>query len=97
MATSDPSGEFLTHSHTLDQCRSVPWTSVMAVTGDLKIGENAQEAYQAKVNKTLERILSTYRRPMLKPELQTALENFLMETGMDAKQLSMLKEAAARS
>ena len=26
-----------------------------------------------------------------------ALENFLMETGMDTKQLSMLKEAAARS
>ena len=90
-------GEFLTHSHTLDQCRTVPWASVMAVPGDPKIGENAQEAYLTKVNITLNRILATYRRPVLEPKLQTALENFLVETGMDAKQLSMLKEAAVRS
>jgi len=67
------------------------------VNEDPKTGENAQEAYLAKVDKTLEKILSTYRQPMLEPELQTALENFLMETGMDAGKLSMLKDAAARS
>jgi trimethylamine--corrinoid protein Co-methyltransferase len=89
-------GEFLTHSHTLEQCRSVPWTSLMAATGDLEIGENSQESYLAKVNKTLERILYDYRRPILEPELRTALENFLIETGMDATQLKVLKEAAAR-
>jgi trimethylamine--corrinoid protein Co-methyltransferase len=90
-------GQFLTHSHTLDQCRSVPWTSVFADIGHQKSGENAPEAYLAKVNRTQDRILSTYRQPELEPDLRTALENFLMETGMDAKQLNMLKKAAARS
>ncbi len=90
-------GEFLTHPHTLDQCRSLPWTSVMAVTGDPKIGETAQEAYLAKVNRTLERILSDYRQPELEPDLRTSLESFLIEIGLDAKHLNIIKQAAERS
>lgn len=90
-------GHFLAHSHTLDHCRSVPWTGVLTGTGRPKDAENAQEAYLVRINSALDRILSTYRQPLLKPHLQTALENFLTKTGMDAKQLNMLKKAAAES
>ena len=87
-------GQFITHSHTLDHCRSVPWTSVFAGTGHPKVGKNAQETYLAQVNRTLERILSTYRKPELDPDLRTTLESFLIESGVEAKVLDMLREAA---
>jgi trimethylamine--corrinoid protein Co-methyltransferase len=90
-------GEFLTHSHTLAQCRNVPWTGLIDATGPIKSGENAQEAYLAKVNRTLERIMTDYRQPELEPDLQTSLESFLIEIGVDAKYLNMIKEAAERS
>jgi trimethylamine--corrinoid protein Co-methyltransferase len=89
-------GQFLTHSHTLDHCRSVLWNSVFAGTGDQKGAENAQEAYLAKVNGTLERILSTYTQPELDPDLRTALEVFLIKSGVDAKLLEMLGGATER-
>ena len=90
-------GQFLTHSHTLDHCRSVPWTSVLAGAGHQKDAENAQEAYLAKVNRALERILSTYTQPELDPDLRTALESFLIKSGVEAKLLDMLGGAAQRS
>jgi len=90
-------GQFLTHSHTLVHCRSVPWTSVLAGTGHSKGGENAQEAYVARVNRALERFLSTYSKPELDPALRTALESFLIKSGVDVNLLNMLREAAARS
>ena len=89
-------GQFLTHSHTLEKCRSVPWTSVLADAGHKKSEETAQEAYLAKVNRSLARILSAYRQPELDPDLRIALENFLMQIGVDAMQLQILGEAAAR-
>ena len=49
----------------------------------------------AQVNRTLERILSTYRKPELDPDLRTTLESFLIESGVEAKVLDMLREAAA--
>ena len=90
-------GEFLTHSHTLAQCRNVPWTGLIDATGPIKSGENAQEAYLAKVNRTLERIMTDYRQPELEPDLLTSLESFLIEIDVDAKHLNMIKEAAERS
>jgi trimethylamine--corrinoid protein Co-methyltransferase len=92
-----PGGEFLSHSHTLAQCRKVSWTGVIDATGPPKSGENASEAYLTKVNRTLERILSDYRQPELESDLQASLESFLIETGVDAKHLNMIKKAAERS
>jgi len=89
-------GQFLTHSHTLDHCRSVPWNSLLAGTDHQKGGENAQEAYLARVDRALERILSTYTQPELDPDLQTALETFLIKSGVDAKLIEMLGGAAER-
>jgi trimethylamine--corrinoid protein Co-methyltransferase len=90
-------GQFLAHSHTLDHCRSVPWTSIFTGTRHQKSAETAQEAYLAQVNGTLERILSTYRKPALDPDLRAALESFLIQSGMEAKLVDMLREAAAKS
>lgn len=90
-------GQFLTHPHTLAQCRHVPWTGVIETSGPPKSGENAQEAYLARVNRTLERILSDYRQPELEPDLKNSLESFLMDIGLDAKHLNRIKEAAERS
>jgi trimethylamine--corrinoid protein Co-methyltransferase len=92
-----PGGEFLSHSHTLTQCRKVSWTGVIDATGPPKSGENAPEAYLTKVNRTLERILSDYRQPELEPDLQASLESFLIETGVDAKHLNMIKKAVEKS
>jgi trimethylamine--corrinoid protein Co-methyltransferase len=90
-------GEFLTHVHTLAQCRSVPWTGVLGPNGPPESGENAQEAYLTRVDRTLEKILSAYRKPELDPDLQKSLESFLIETGVDTQFLTRIKEAAERS
>jgi trimethylamine--corrinoid protein Co-methyltransferase len=90
-------GQFLTHSHTLDHCRSVPWSSVLDGIGRQKDAENAQEAYLAKVNSALERILSTYTQPEMDPNLRTELESFLVKRGVEASVLDMLRKAEARS
>jgi trimethylamine--corrinoid protein Co-methyltransferase len=89
-------GQFLTHSHTLEKCRSVPWTGVLAGAGHKKSEETAQEAYLAKINRSLASILSAYRQPEFDPDLRIALENFLKKIGVDAKQFHILGEAAAR-
>jgi hypothetical protein len=69
----------------------------MAVNRDIKTGEIAQEAYLARVKKTMENLLSNYRRPVIEPKLQTDLENFLMTNGIDSKILNLLKKKVERS
>ena len=49
-----------------------------------------------KVNKTLERILSSYEQPILEPELRSDLEKYLTEIGVDAGLFSMLLQTAGR-
>jgi len=90
-------GQYLTHSHTLDHCRSVPWNSVLDGIGHRKDAENVQKAYLANVNSALERILSTYSQPELDAGLRTDLESFLIKSGVEAKVLDMLRTAEARS
>lgn len=88
-------GQFLTHSHTLAHCRSVPWNSVLDGIGRRKDAGNAQEAYLARVNSALERILSTYSQPELDADLRDELESFLIKSGVEAKVLDMPRSAEA--
>ena len=76
-----PGGEFLTHPHTLANCRSVPFKSMLNGARNREKGFAAQENYLTRINSTLEKLLSDYRQPPLAPELLTELESYLISEG----------------
>jgi len=94
ISETGPGGEFLTHPHTLANCRSVPFKSMLGGAQNREKSLGARENYLARINSTLEKLLSDYRQPLLAPELLTELESYLIREGLEPTCLETIRQAA---
>jgi len=94
ISETGPGGEFLTHPHTLANCRSVPFRSMLGGARNREKSLGARENYLARINSTLEKLLSDYRQPPLAPELLTELESYLTTEGLEPTYLETIRQAA---
>jgi len=83
-----PGGQFLTHPHTMQNCRKEPWMSELGTPGLLKEGQTPNDAVMEKIRMKLEKMLSAYEKPQLDETIQTRLDQYLMDHGIDQEFLN---------
>lgn len=83
-----PGGEYLTHMHTMQNCREQAWVSNIAVSGPVQTGVSPSDAMIDKIVAQKERILGRYRKPELEDQISRRLVDYLREKGISADMLT---------
>lgn len=84
-----PGGEFLTHMHTMKNCRTAPYVSPLA-----PIKNDDPQQYQTDLNSNLEKSLirleQAYEKPDLDPTRQRDMDAYLTSCGVSADLLEKI-------
>ncbi|SDO56597.1 trimethylamine methyltransferase family protein [Desulforhopalus singaporensis] len=75
-------GQFLTHRHTMNNCRKESWISDIATSGTLTDAVSPCEQFSAKINTKLKKMLGAYEVPFLEQSVHDTIKSFLRESGV---------------
>lgn len=82
------SGEYITHMHTMQNCREQAWISSITVSGPSQAGVSPSDAMIDKTVKQAEGMLGRYKKPQLKEQVSRRLNAYLKEKGISADVLT---------
>ena len=85
-----PGGQFLTHPHTMEHCRSEPFPHGIGVSGPPRDAATPEAAIMISITKKLDSALNAYRKPELPDETQARLDTYLSERGITHELLNTL-------
>ena len=86
-----PGGQYLTHMHTMKNCRRVPWLPEIGAGGLPKEG-TAHGALLTSIAGKKQKMLAEYRRPRLEESAERALLDYLGNKGLDLSRLIPAEE-----
>ncbi|WP_373498481.1 trimethylamine methyltransferase family protein [Desulfococcus sp.] len=81
-----PGGQYLTHMHTMKNCRRVPWLPEIGVEGLPREG-TTHGAELPHIAGKKQKMLAEYRRPRLEESAERALLDYLGKIGLDLPRL----------
>jgi trimethylamine--corrinoid protein Co-methyltransferase len=78
-------GQFLATAHTAQRCRTESWTPRIGLRGGLLVKGTPDEQFMANIQREMDTLRQTYRKPPLEPSIHAALRRFLIDVvGVDA-------------
>ena len=83
-------GQYLTHSHTMKNCRNEAWISEITVTGPLKNAVSPHEAMMEKIGQKIDSMLKAYEQTTLDNYSQQYLDGFLKKNGVSQALLNSI-------
>ena len=84
-------GQYLATAHTARLCRTESWRPRIGLRGGPLVKGTPDEQFMANIQREIDSLLGTYRKPALPPEVHAALRSYLMETvGVDAQTLERI-------
>ena len=84
-----PGGQFLTHPHTMKNCRKDAWISNITVSGQGKQGVSPVQSMTEKIISQAEEMLSGYHPPELDDDVRSRLDSYLESNGITKKAVSL--------
>jgi trimethylamine--corrinoid protein Co-methyltransferase len=91
IAQVGPGGSFLTSRDTFEKVRTHSWQSIFKPK--VAPGHTANETLYEALNKQVEELIAGYQAPEISPEIIQAMDDYLLDRGVDAAVLEQIKAA----
>ena len=88
-----PGGQFLTHMHTMKNCREQTWISQIVLSGPCPDGVSPEDAMMEKVIAQKREILSQYKAPELNEKIVDHLSAYLTKNGVSEDALAFCRDS----
>ncbi|SDP25176.1 trimethylamine methyltransferase family protein [Desulforhopalus singaporensis] len=88
--TVGPGGQYLTHMHTMENCRIEPWQSPIESLVKQESNEGDNDFLIRNLKANVDKRIAAYERPVLPEETVTYIKNFLREKGVPEQDIKRL-------
>ncbi len=83
---------FITHEHTLNNCRTVPWPPQVSQRGPFKPAENPHDKLMQAMEKRVACMLDAYERPAMDVAVEKQLDDYMRKLGMSDDVIHQLNQ-----